>query len=44
MDDSGEPSISQYLKQISQVPGLSAEQEAELARQIEVGLFAEPGR
>ena len=30
----GDP-VRDYLKQISQVPGLSAEQEAELAQQIE---------
>ena len=33
--------LREYLKKISQVPGLSLEQEAELARQIEAGLAAE---
>ncbi|MGH7734863.1 MAG: sigma-70 factor domain-containing protein, partial [Gemmatimonadales bacterium] len=33
--------VQEYLKQISKVPGLSAEQEAELAKRIEAGLFAE---
>ena len=49
MDDSGEPRIPRnsadpvrdYLKQISKVPGLSAEHEAELARRIEAGRQAE---
>ncbi|MGB6576756.1 MAG: sigma-70 factor domain-containing protein, partial [Streptosporangiaceae bacterium] len=33
--------VQEYLKQIGQVPGLSAEQEAELAKQIEAGRQAE---
>jgi RNA polymerase primary sigma factor len=33
--------VREYLKQISQVPGLSAEQETELAKRIEAGAFAE---
>ena len=33
--------VRDYLKQISKVPGLTAEQEAELARRIEAGLAAE---
>ena len=33
--------VQDYLKRISQVPGLSIEQEAELARQIEAGVAAE---
>ncbi len=33
--------VNDYLKQISQVPGLSAEQEAELAKRIEAGRQAE---
>jgi DNA-directed RNA polymerase sigma subunit (sigma70/sigma32) len=33
--------VRDYLKQIGKVPGLTAEQEADLARQIEAGLFAE---
>ena len=33
--------VRDYLKQISKVPGLSAEQEAELARRIEAGRQAE---
>ena len=33
--------VRDYLKQIGKVPGLTAEQEAGLARQIEAGLFAE---
>jgi len=41
---SGEPpdadAVRDYLKKISQVPNLSAEQEVELARQIEAGLAA----
>jgi RNA polymerase primary sigma factor len=41
----GEPAdadaIRDYLKKVSQVPGLTIEQEAELAQQIEVGLAAE---
>jgi RNA polymerase primary sigma factor len=42
---SGEPAdadpVRDYLKRISQVPGLSLEQETELAKQIEAGLAAE---
>ena len=44
---SGEPAeedagaLRDYLKKISQVPGLSLEQEAELAQRIEAGLAAE---
>ena len=50
MADSGEPGIPEaddadpvrdYLKQVSNIPGLTAEREAELARQIEAGLAAE---
>jgi RNA polymerase primary sigma factor len=33
--------IREYLKQVSKVPGLTAEQEAELAKRIEAGLAAE---
>jgi RNA polymerase primary sigma factor len=33
--------VREYLKQVSKVPGLTAEQEAELARRIEAGLAAE---
>jgi RNA polymerase primary sigma factor len=33
--------VQEYLKQISKVPGLSAEQEAELAKRIEAGRQAE---
>ncbi len=33
--------VRDYLKRISQVPGLSLEQETELAKQIEAGLAAE---
>ena len=33
--------VRDYLKKISQVPGLSPGQEAELAQQIEAGLAAE---
>ena len=33
--------VREYLTQIGKVPGLTAEQEAGLARQIEAGLFAE---
>jgi RNA polymerase primary sigma factor len=32
--------VREYLKQVSKVPGLTAEQEAELARRIEAGLAA----
>ena len=43
---SGEPwdadaALRDYLKKISQVPGLSIEQGAELAQRIEAGLAAE---
>jgi RNA polymerase primary sigma factor len=38
-DDAG--ALRAYLKKISQVPGLSIEQEAELAQRIEAGLAAE---
>jgi RNA polymerase primary sigma factor len=50
MADSSEPRIPEaddadpvreYLKQVSNIPGLTAEREAELARQIEAGLAAE---
>ena len=33
--------VREYLKQVGNVPGLTAEQEAELAQQIEAGLAAE---
>ena len=33
--------VREYLKQVSRVPGLTAEQEAELAQRIEAGLAAE---
>jgi RNA polymerase primary sigma factor len=33
--------VQDYLKQVSKVPGLTAEQEAELAQRIEAGLAAE---
>ena len=33
--------VREYLKQVGKVPGLTAEQEAELARRIEAGLTAE---
>ena len=33
--------VREYLTQVSKVPGLTADQEAELARQIEAGLTAE---
>ena len=33
--------VREYLTQVSKVPGLTADQEAELARQIEAGLAAE---
>jgi RNA polymerase primary sigma factor len=33
--------VREYLKQVSKVPGLTAEQEAELAQRIEAGLAAE---
>src|SRR5262249_38282594 len=36
----GDP-VRDYLKQVSQVPGLTAAEEAELARRIEAGLHAE---
>jgi RNA polymerase primary sigma factor len=38
--DAADP-VREYLKQISKVPGLSAGQEAEIARQIEAGRQAE---
>jgi DNA-directed RNA polymerase sigma subunit (sigma70/sigma32) len=38
--DDADP-VREYLKQVSQVPGLTAEQEAELTRQIEAGLAAQ---
>ena len=38
--DDADP-VREYLKQVSKVPGLTAEQEAELARRIEAGLAAE---
>jgi len=49
MDDDGEyyehadaaDPVQDYLRQIGRIPGLSAEQEAELARQIEAGRKAE---
>jgi RNA polymerase primary sigma factor len=37
--DDGEP-VEDYLRQVSQVPELSAEHEAELARRIEAGRYA----
>jgi len=40
MDDDSDP-VRDYLKQIGKVPGLTAAQEADLARQIEAGLSAE---
>ena len=33
--------VREYLKQVSKVPGLTAEQEAELAKRIKTGLTAE---
>jgi RNA polymerase primary sigma factor len=33
--------VREYLKQVGKVPGLTAEQEAELAKRIEAGLAAE---
>ena len=33
--------VREYLRRVSQIPGLSTDQEAELARRIEAGLFAE---
>ena len=33
--------VKDYLKQIGKVPLLNAEQEVELAKRIEAGLFAE---
>jgi len=50
MADNGDPGIPEaddadpvrdYLKRVSNIPGLTADQEAELARQIEAGLAAE---
>ena len=38
-DDAGQ--VREYLKQVSKVPGLTAEQESELTRRIEAGLTAE---
>ena len=38
--DDADP-VREYLKQVSKVPGLTAEQEAELAKRIEAGLAAE---
>ena len=38
--DDADP-VREYLKLVGKVPGLTAEQEAELARQIEAGLAAE---
>ena len=38
--DDADP-VRDYLKQVSKVPGLTAEQEAELAQRIEAGLAAE---
>jgi RNA polymerase primary sigma factor len=38
--DAADP-VRGYLRQISKVPGLSAEQEAELAKRIETGMVAE---
>jgi len=38
-DDAGQ--VREYLKQVSKVPGLTAEQEAEMAKRIEAGLAAE---
>src|SRR4029077_14397256 len=40
-DVGGADPVREYLKQVSKVPGLTAEQEAELARRIEAGLAAE---
>ncbi len=40
-DAGGADPVREYLKQVSKVPGLTAEQEAELARRIEAGLAAE---
>jgi hypothetical protein len=38
---SGADPVRDYLRQIGKIPGLTAEQEAELARRIEAGLAAE---
>ena len=38
--DDADP-VREYLKQVSKIPGLTAEQEAELAKRIEAGLAAE---
>jgi len=38
-DEAGQ--VREYLKQVGKVPGLTAEQEAELAQRIEAGLAAE---
>ena len=45
-DDAGQvrddaEQVREYLKQVSKVPGLTAEQESELAQRIEAGLAAE---
>jgi RNA polymerase primary sigma factor len=39
--DAGADALRDYLKKVGRVPGLSIDQEAELARQIEAGLAAE---
>jgi DNA-directed RNA polymerase sigma subunit (sigma70/sigma32) len=40
-EPAGPDPVRDYLKQVSNVPGLTAEEEAELARRIEAGLSAE---
>ena len=41
-EGTGDPDqVREYLKQVGKVPGLTAEQEAELAKRIEAGLAAE---
>jgi len=40
-DDQDPDPVRDYLRQVSKVPGLTAEQEAELAQRIEAGLAAE---
>ncbi len=40
-DADDDDQVREYLKQVSKVPGLTAEQEAELATRIEAGLAAE---
>src|SRR5690349_4584313 len=40
-DAGGADPVREYLKQVSKVPGLTAEQEAELAKRIEAGRAAE---